>query len=396
MASSIQIVELILEGLVSMASRNLQQIDLQENFHVIQELGDGGFGSVLMVKEKKTDQIMALKVLDRNKTTEFTFLMELSMSFFVSSHPNIIETYGTAFKTCDYFAFTQEASMGGDLFSLIEPNVGLSEDKVKRCAVQISSALEFIHSKGLVHLDIKLENILVFHKDCHCIKIIDFGLSRVKGTITRSKSGSTSYMAPEMRQLTDKDALLVDSTLDVWSFGIVLYSLLTGKFPWQSAVSTDKDYSSFVEWQNNFEKINPPAPWSKLALGALKIFSRLLAVDSNKRSKSTEVLMFLDECWREQISQSTGGTSGNADAKECELSNCYQESYICKDVSARIPSNLSYSSISTTSMSYYLTSDSSDSESEETLDNWQKNVLNPSMIMDDKISVHVEADVELG
>ncbi|XP_075704427.1 serine/threonine-protein kinase SBK1-like [Rhinoderma darwinii] len=284
MASSIQDVELILEGLVSMASNNLQQLDLQENFHVIQELGDGGFGSVLMVKEKKTDQIMALKVLDRKKTTEFTFLMELSMSFFVSSHPNIIGTYGTAFKTCDYFAFTQEVSMGGDLFSLVEPNVGLSEHTIKRCAVQISSALEFIHSKGLVHLDIKLENILVFHKDCHCIKMIDFGLSRVKGTITRSKSGSTSYMAPEMRQLTDKDALLVDSTLDVWSFGIVLYSLLTGKFPWQSAVYTDKDYSSFVEWQNNFENIEPPAPWSKLSPGALKMFSRLLAVDTNKRS----------------------------------------------------------------------------------------------------------------
>ncbi|XP_075700866.1 serine/threonine-protein kinase SBK1-like [Rhinoderma darwinii] len=115
------------------------------------------------------DQIMALKVLDRNKTTEFTFLMELSMSFFLSSHPNIIGTYGTALKTCDYFAFTQELSMGGDLYSLIAPNVGLSEDTVKRCAVQISSALEFIHSKGLVHLDIKLENILVFHKVCHVL-----------------------------------------------------------------------------------------------------------------------------------------------------------------------------------------------------------------------------------
>ncbi|XP_056405618.1 serine/threonine-protein kinase SBK1-like [Hyla sarda] len=144
MASNKQDVQLILEGLVSVASRGLQNIALQENYQVIQELGHGGYSSVLMVKEKKTDQTVAIKLLHMKKTTESSFLMEFSTSFFLSSHPNIIGIYGTAFKTGDYFAYTQELATNGDLFSLLTSNDGLPEDIVKRCAVQISSALEFI------------------------------------------------------------------------------------------------------------------------------------------------------------------------------------------------------------------------------------------------------------
>ncbi|XP_044130032.1 serine/threonine-protein kinase SBK1-like [Bufo gargarizans] len=390
MASSTQEVKLILEGLVSIASKSLQKIDLQEIFHVIQELGKGGYGSVLMVKDKKTDQKMALKVMDKKKTSKLCFLKEFSMSFFLSSHPNIIETYGIAFKTADSFAFSQELAVAGDLFSLIPPNDGLPEDIVKRCAVQISSALDFIDRKGLVHLDIKPENILVFDKDCHCVKLTDFGLSRLKGTVTKVRSGSISYMAPEMSQLINQDTLLVDSTLDVWSFGIVLYCLLTGDFPWQSAVSTDKDYNCFVEWQNNFESLELPAPWRRLSPGVVKMFHGLLAIDCKKRDKSTGVLMFLGEYWKEQISESTEGTLGHADTSKVNLS----------EESARIATDASVSSVSTTSllsaMSCYLTSDSFESEREELPKDLKDNVLNPPIHIDDEISVHVGAEVEIG
>ncbi|CAN2391048.1 Belongs to the protein kinase superfamily. Ser Thr protein kinase family, partial [Pristimantis euphronides] len=392
MAISTHDMELILEGLVFIASQGLQEIDLQENFHVIQKLGDGSYGSVLTVQDKKTDQKMALKILDRNKTSEFSFLKEFSMSFFLSSHPNIIGSFGIAFKTCDSFAFTQELSIG-DLFSLIRPHEGLPEDTVKRCAVQISNALEFIDSKGLVHLDIKPENILVFDEDCNCIKITDFGFSHVKGTLIKSRSGTTSYKAPEMIQLTDKDTLLANFTLDVWAFGIVLHCLLTGEFPWHSAVFTDKAYSNFVEWQNNFESSEPPSPWRRFTPGVLKMFRGLLASDCNRRSKSTEVFMFLGACWKEQILESTEGTLEDANTMQENLSvetvlwNCYQESDICKDVCARIIENVSSSISSITSvlstLSSYLTSESSEYESEEPPKDWNS-VLNASLIMDEK------------
>ncbi|XP_066458269.1 serine/threonine-protein kinase SBK1-like [Eleutherodactylus coqui] len=382
MASSTRDVQLVLEGLVSFASQGLQEIDLQENFCVIQKLGDGGYGSVLMVQDKKTDQKMALKLLERNKTTDFAFLMEFSKGFFLSSHPNIIGSHGTAFKTWNYFAFAQELSIG-DLCSLITPHDGLPEDPVKRCAVQISSALEFIDSKGLVHLDIKPENILIFDEDCYCIEITDFGLSCIKGTMVKAWIGSVSYMAPEMSQVTDKDCLLVDFPLDVWSFGIVLYCLLTGEFPWQSAVFTDTAYSRFVEWQGNLENIEPPSPWSRFPPGALKMFHGVLAIDCSKRSTSGEVLLFLEECWKQEIIDSSEGTSDDADTTnvsvEFELSKSCLKSDIRKDAHARMPSNVSYSSISTTSLlstlSGSLTSDSSECDSVTPLEDWKNSLM---------------------
>ncbi|XP_075188307.1 serine/threonine-protein kinase SBK1-like [Anomaloglossus baeobatrachus] len=296
MASSVQYMELIQERLVSIASQCTQEIDLQQNFHVLQKLGNGGYGSVLMVKDKKTGQEMALKVLNRNKITEFAFLMEFAMTYFLSFHPNIIRPFGVPYKTGDLFAFPLELAIG-DLASFILPHTGLPEDIVKRCVVQISGALEFIHRIGLVHLDIKPENILVFDKDFHCIKVTDFGFSCFKGSKMKIGFGTKSFMAPEMRQL--KDTLLVDYSLDVWALGIVLYHLLTGDFPWQSAVFTDNDYCNFVEWQKSVEAVGPPSPWRKFPPQVLKMFSGLLAIDYNKRSKSTDVLTFLGECWKE-------------------------------------------------------------------------------------------------
>ncbi|XP_075032798.1 serine/threonine-protein kinase SBK1-like [Mixophyes fleayi] len=390
MASSLRDVELTLEGLVSFASQFLQEIELEDSYHVMKELGGGGYASVFMVKDIKTDQRMAVKMMDRKRTTERNFLMEFSMSFLLSSHPNIIGSYGIAFKTSDHFAFAQELSPVGDLLSLILPNTGLPGDTVKRCAVQISNALEFIENKGLVHMDIKPENILVFDQHCHCIKISDFGLSHFKGTAIQTKSGTGSYMAPEMCQLTDKDRLVVDSTLDVWAFGVVLYCLLTGEFPWQLAMPRDKEYSRFVEWQNHSQLDVAPSPWNRLPVGVLRMFSHLLAIDSSQRSKSTEILMFMGESWKAERAQND--TTDNFPVQS-ELS-CFSKnlSYIPTDISNSSESIQSVIS----AMSRHLNTDSFGLECEETPDDWQNNAPNPLILLDDEISLHVGAEVEIG
>ncbi|PIO33536.1 hypothetical protein AB205_0009350 [Aquarana catesbeiana] len=108
--------------------------------------------------------------------------------------------------------------------------VGIPEDVVKRCAVQISNALQFIVEKGLVHLDVKPDNVLVFDQECHSIKLSDFGLAKVTGTVIRSKCGSKPYRAPEMYGIAPPDGLAVDGSLDVWAFGVTIYVLLMGCF----------------------------------------------------------------------------------------------------------------------------------------------------------------------
>ncbi|XP_069819685.1 serine/threonine-protein kinase SBK1-like [Dendropsophus ebraccatus] len=311
MASSRQNVQDILDELISVASQRLQEMDVENTYHLVQELGHGGFGSVLMVIQKETAQPMAMKLLHRKKTTESSFLKEISIAYFLSSHPNIIGIYGIAFRTNDFFGYTQELATYGNLRSLIPPNEGLPKDVVKNCAFQISSALDFMESKGLVHLDIKPENILVFYEDCHLFKITDFGLSQVKGSMTIRRTGTKSYMAPEIRQLTKQKPLVIDPSLDVWSFGVVLYILLTGTSPWKSADPTDQEYCNFVEWQNNFGRMDPPSQWRRLSPEVHTMLSGLLAIDSNRRSKCTAVLMFLGEHWKESFSESTDSSEAN-------------------------------------------------------------------------------------
>ncbi|CAI9558357.1 unnamed protein product [Staurois parvus] len=304
MASAAHDVKILLKGLVSSSSQGLQEIDLQERFHLIKELGSGGHGSVLLVEDKETNQKMALKIMEKKRTSKRQFLIEFSLSSYLSSHPNIIRSFDMAFKTQDHFVFGLEAAPVGDLSSIIVRNVGLPEDNVKRCAMQISSALEFIAEKGLVHMDIKCKNILVFDQECHCVKITDFGLTGMKGTVIRSKSGSTSYRAPEMCELTGQEELAVDSTLDVWSFGVLLYCLITGKFPWKVATDKDKRFSRFVAWQNNHCD-DPPASWNKLPTCLQRMFGCLLAVDYSQRSKPTEVLCYMEESWKTDSTYST-------------------------------------------------------------------------------------------
>ncbi|CAI9555648.1 unnamed protein product [Staurois parvus] len=189
----------------------------------------------------------------------------------------------------------------GDLFSLIIPHVGIEQDAVKRCAVQMSDALEFISERGLVHLDIKPENILVFDWECHCIKLTDFGLTKVKGTVTR-KCGTTSFMAPEMCKAAMSDGLAVDSSLDVWAFGVVIFSLLTGEMPWQEAILDDADYKSFVNWQNNFQMEKPPDSWRRIPIKLRRMFGDLLAIDHTERCHTTEVIKYIDVSWKRRKS----------------------------------------------------------------------------------------------
>ncbi|XP_077349928.1 serine/threonine-protein kinase SBK1-like [Lithobates pipiens] len=293
-------VKRVLDRMISFHSQRLHQVDVREHFIIVKELGEGSFGKVFLANDRKTGRRMALKVMDKSRTSRKSFLREFSVSSLLSSHPNIIGCCEIIFTTINCFVFTQELAPLGDLFSLIVPYVGIPEDAVKRCAVQISNALEFMVEKGLVHLDVKPDNVLVFDQRFHSIKLTDFGLAKVTGTVIRSKCGSKPYRAPEMYEIAPPDGLAVDGSLDVWAFGVTIYVLLTGAFPWQDTLPGDEGFKSFVVWQKNFEVDNPPEAWREVPTGIRRMFIDLLAIDSTKRSQSAEVLKYMGEIWKEE------------------------------------------------------------------------------------------------
>ncbi|XP_040191895.1 serine/threonine-protein kinase SBK1-like [Rana temporaria] len=284
--------------MVSFSSQGLQKVDIQEHFLIVKELGEGGFGKIFLAHNRNTGQRMALKVIDKNRSSQRSFLREFSISFLLSVHPSIIECCGSAFTTTDHFVFAQELAPLGDLLSMIIPNVGIPEHAVKRCAVQISSALEFMAAKGLVHMDVKPDNVLVFDQDCHSIKLTDFGLAKVKGTVIRGMCGTTSFMAQEMCKVEISDGLVADGSLDVWSFGVVIYCLLTGELPWEDAIPEDVKYKRFVEWQSNFQMHKFPETLTKVGSGIWWMLGDLWAIDCTKRCQPSEVLKYLSESWK--------------------------------------------------------------------------------------------------
>lgn len=199
------------------------------HYEILQKLGEGGMGIVYLAKDTRLNRKVALKFLPRrismNELERKRFEIEAQAAAGLN-HNNIAQVYAIE-ELDDELFISLEYVDGYELKDRIEENSLNSEEKVK-ISVQIASALKAAHDKGIIHRDIKSRNIMLDVGGT--VKVMDFGLARLAGsdgiTKTGTTLGTTAYMAPE--QLRGEKA---DSRSDIWSFGIVLYELFTGKVP---------------------------------------------------------------------------------------------------------------------------------------------------------------------
>ncbi|XP_038238136.2 uncharacterized serine/threonine-protein kinase SBK3 [Dermochelys coriacea] len=286
-----------LERLMEVTSHRLPQLELQEQYTVIKELGRGTYGNVLLAEHRERGTALVLKVMPKERTERRAFLREYCIALCLSAHAGFLHTLPIAFESPTHFAFAQELAPAGDLCAIVHDGEGLPEAQVKRCAAQLAEALDFMHGKALVHRDIKLDNVLLFDCECRRVKLGDFGLTRLEGTPVCAMSGTLPYAPPELCLLEASETLELDASLDVWAFGVLLFCLGTGCFPWDVAVSPDPQFEEFGAWQNSTVPGEAPAPWRAFSTTAQEMFRRLLTLDPNRRSPAIEVHKYLPLVW---------------------------------------------------------------------------------------------------
>ncbi len=211
-------------------------IDAQiTHYKILEKLGEGGMGIVYKAHDTKLNRTVALKFLpshvSASEQDKARFIQE-AQSASALNHPNVCTIHDIQEYDSQLF-IVMEYVEGQTLF---EKKSNLTEKQAIDIGMQIADGLTAAHENGIVHRDIKPDNIMV-RKDGRVI-IMDFGLAKLKGDVSRlTKEGSTvgtaGYMSPEQVQGQD-----VDHRSDIFSFGVVLYELFTGEFPFKGVHET--------------------------------------------------------------------------------------------------------------------------------------------------------------
>ena len=145
-------------------------------------------------------------------------------------HENIVRLY-ESFEIDSHIVYVMEVCGGGDLLTFVRRRRKLNEDQAKFIFRQIINGLKYVHSKGVLHRDIKLDNILLTSEGD--VKICDFGVSKIvqnKNLVMEDQCGTPAYIAPEV--FSGKGYKGFQS--DIWSAGVVLYAMLLGTVPFKA------------------------------------------------------------------------------------------------------------------------------------------------------------------
>jgi TolB-like protein/Tfp pilus assembly protein PilF/predicted Ser/Thr protein kinase len=254
------------------------------HYRILEKLGEGGMGVVYKAHDTKLDRDVALKFLPDYLTSDPTekerFYHEARAAAALT-HQNIAVVHEIGEHENQLF-IAMEFVEGKTLKQLVESEA-LSVKKVLDIAIQVCEGLAAAHEKGIVHRDIKSDNIIVTAKGQ--AKIMDFGLAKVKGAAKLTKTGSTlgtaAYMSPEQAQGEE-----VDHRSDIFSFGVVLYELLTGKLPFRGEHEAALMYSIVNEEPQPVARFN-----EKVTPESERVVMKALEKDREERYQHADDLL---------------------------------------------------------------------------------------------------------
>jgi calcium-dependent protein kinase len=291
----------------------LNKKGLPQNYYEnLKFLGAGAFGKVYKVQLKGTDEIRALKAIKLTHLNQTLNISEIEQEVEILKHldhPNIVKVYETFSDDDNYYIVGEYCSEGSLQEKLEKLNFSINEKLVRKLMAQILSAVTYLHSNNVFHGDLKLDNILIDSltssketfssalradlknmklDECRFpsmanfeVKLIDFGCSKIfnKSSKFQGLIGTVQYIAPEVikNDYTEK--------CDVWSCGVIMYVLLSGRYPFEGE-SEEEIEKSVLKGKISF---NDPL-FKTVSKYAKDLITYLLTYDPNKRPTSLQAL----------------------------------------------------------------------------------------------------------
>lgn len=257
-------------------------------FKIVKLLGKGGFGAVYQAHQQDMDRMVALKVMkrqlieDSNAVKRFLREVRISSKF---QHPNTVRIHEFGHTPTGQLFFTMEFLEGIPLSAAIKAYAPIDEWRTRRIAIQILKSLAEAHAFGMVHRDLKPDNVMLcnIHGEMDYVKVLDFGIVKIMDdgdvalTQTGQAFGTPKYMSPEQAK---GDA--VDSRVDIYAMGVILYEMLTGHLPFDAQSSMKLILMHAME---------PPPPFPAdldLTAEMKALVMRLLSKEPDERPASVQ------------------------------------------------------------------------------------------------------------
>ncbi|KAJ3367079.1 hypothetical protein GGF32_000141 [Allomyces javanicus] len=263
---------------------------VQDIYEKMEKIGEGHFAEVHRVVHRETGQSYALKTIKKKripKGKDKVVKREIDILSRVAGHPNIVGLLpeDSFFETDRSYHLVMTLCTGGELFDVIVQRGYLAESEAALIVHQVTEALKYLHSIGIVHRDIKPDNLLIKDKDAPKMQVMvtDFGLSRTldyEGQILLTACGTPGYLAPEVLS-----NLGHNTPADMWSLGCVTYVLLSGNMPF-FAETTGGIFEKILKGEYEFD----PECWDEVSANAKDFVRKLLTLDPDERMTAEEAL----------------------------------------------------------------------------------------------------------
>jgi MAP kinase interacting serine/threonine kinase len=274
-----------------------------------EELGKGAYSSVRTCRRKSDSKEFAVKIIPTDKPgVREKVLREIEIFYLCRNNKSILQLI-QPFEEEDRFCLIFEKMHGGHLLAHIQKRERFVEREASEVVREVAAALVFLHENGVAHRDLKPQNVLCVKRDqITPVRICDFDLSSMvvnpatptKTPVLFTPVGSAEFMAPEVVETFRGDVFSYDKKCDLWSLGVMLYMMLSGRPPfsgqcggncgWQRGEECSKCQDMLLSSITNGHFEFPEKEWASVSAEAKDLIMRLLVRDASERLSAKQVL----------------------------------------------------------------------------------------------------------